>query len=269
MVALGAGGVVGTAWTAGLVGALARGGLDLARADRVIGTSAGAIAAAWIATRQPLEPLATPPPEDPRATAGDPRRMAAAMALMQGSAGEDRTDVLKRIGRIALELPPQPERAAAARLHPLVSAESWPSGELLITAVDADSGERRVWEQSSGILLGAAVASSRAVPGLFPTVLVAGRPYMDGGMFSPTHLDLAGNAKALIVIEPLAHLFQGEAAPTEVGSVLRLVPDATAVAAFGTDLFSRSAWPAAYAAGARQGAVVAKDQRGWWTSAPD
>lgn len=267
VVALGAGGVVGTAWMAGLVSALTSGGLNLAYADRIIGTSAGAIAGAWIASRQPLGPLATSPPGDRDSAPGDPRRMAAAVALMNESHGEDRADVLRRIGRIALELPPQPDRAAAARLRPLLAAHTWPSNELLITTVDADSGERRVWDRASGILLPAAVASSRAVPGLYPTVLVGGRRYMDGGMFSPTHLDLAENATALIVIEPLAHLFPPEAPPTGVGRLLRLAPDTDAVAAFGADLYNRSAWPVAYAEGARQGAAVAVDHRDWWTKA--
>ncbi|MFD7784985.1 hypothetical protein ACFV4Q_18035 [Streptomyces nojiriensis] len=55
---LGPGGVVGTAWMAGLVGELGRVGVDLGIADLTVGTSAGAIVGALLTTGQDLSRLA-------------------------------------------------------------------------------------------------------------------------------------------------------------------------------------------------------------------
>jgi NTE family protein len=60
-VVLGAGGVVGTAWMAGLAAGLRRDDVDVAEADLIIGTSAGAIVGAMLATGQDRDQLATPP----------------------------------------------------------------------------------------------------------------------------------------------------------------------------------------------------------------
>lgn len=52
---LGGGGPVGTAWTAGLLAGLNRAGTNLAIADRIIGTSAGAIVGAALAAGRDFE----------------------------------------------------------------------------------------------------------------------------------------------------------------------------------------------------------------------
>jgi NTE family protein len=61
---------------------------------------------------------------------------------------------------------------------------------LLIVAVDAVSGERRVFTGEDGVSLAVAVASSSAIPGLCPPVEVNGNLYMDGGVHSSTNADL-------------------------------------------------------------------------------
>ncbi|MFI6292501.1 patatin-like phospholipase family protein [Nonomuraea sp. NPDC050790] len=54
---LGPGGGAATAWLAGLITGLRREGVDLSAADLIVGTSAGALAAALLATGVPLETL--------------------------------------------------------------------------------------------------------------------------------------------------------------------------------------------------------------------
>jgi NTE family protein len=54
---LGGGGVNGAAWQLGMLAGLAQADLRLAAADVVIGTSAGSVVAAQIATGTPLEQL--------------------------------------------------------------------------------------------------------------------------------------------------------------------------------------------------------------------
>jgi NTE family protein len=64
---LGGGGVVGTAWMFGLLSAWRRRGIDLDRAEQIVGTSAGAIVAAVLALGGNLDEVA----DGPRTPGGD------------------------------------------------------------------------------------------------------------------------------------------------------------------------------------------------------
>src|SRR5205814_5961417 len=80
-----------------------------------------------------------------------------------------------------------------------LAGETWPRA-FSCTAVDAESGKFMVWNEASGVDLVRAVASSCAVPGLFPPITLEGRRYMDGGMRSGTNADLAkGHDRVLII----------------------------------------------------------------------
>src|SRR5271167_1747738 len=54
---LGGGGPVGEAWESGVIAGLTEKGIDLSRADLIIGTSAGAIVGARLASRMPPSDL--------------------------------------------------------------------------------------------------------------------------------------------------------------------------------------------------------------------
>src|SRR5207302_7563847 len=118
---------------------------------------------------------------------------------------------------------------------------------LLITAVDAETGQRKVWDRGSGVALLATVASSIAFPGAFPPITIDGRRYLDGGLWSGTNADLAVNSHMLVVVEPLAHLFPREPLKQEIASadastVVTINPDPATIDAFGPDLHDREAW---------------------------
>jgi NTE family protein len=261
-VVLGAGGVVGTAWMLGLAAGLREHGVDLADADLVVGTSAGAIVGAILATGQDPAPLATPlartgdglPPPDPE-------RLGEVFAVLSDP-DLDPAAARRKVGQLALASD-VPERAQLAQLEALITAREWPDRRLLITAVDTGTGERRVWDRASGAPFIPAVASSMAFPGAAPPITVGGRRYVDGGLWSPTHTDLAVGAGTLVVVEPLAHLFAGEPPPPELATVT-ISPDAATVAVFGADLYDRAAWQPAYRAGARQAAERAEQVRATW-----
>jgi NTE family protein len=55
---LGGGGPVGIGWYAGLLVGLSDAGVDLNRADVVLGTSAGAVAGAWLTSGLPIADFA-------------------------------------------------------------------------------------------------------------------------------------------------------------------------------------------------------------------
>ncbi|MGO4459558.1 patatin-like phospholipase family protein [Streptomyces sp. M-16] len=269
---LGPGGLVGTAWMAGLAAGLGREGVDLGDADLTVGTSAGAIVAAMLTTRQDLERLGVPAhrpvPAAPRREA-DPAVMASVFAVL-GDAGLEPGEARRRVGRIALDhAGPDAEEALLAGRGALIGTNDWPDRHFLVTAVDAVSGEPVVWDRTSGVPLVHAVAASSAFPGAEPPVGIHGRRYMDGALRAGTNADLAAGARALVVVEPLAHLFPGE--PLERQSadgagrtVVTVAPDPDAVRAFGSDLHDRANWEPAYRAGLGQAAATAERLRGVW-----
>ncbi|MFI7640475.1 patatin-like phospholipase family protein [Nonomuraea sp. NPDC049400] len=256
-VVLGPGGMLGTAWMAGLVAGLRREGLDLAKADLIAGTSAGAIVGAALAAGRDLERLAVlPDPEGEPAVKTDHERLGQAFAILNDSALEPAA-ALRRVGRLALAAETGAEEAYLARMEFLIGGREWPEDRrLMIPAVDVETGEPLVWTASSGVALVAAVASSSAFPGSAPPITINGRRYMDGALRSGTNADLAEGAGAAIVVEPLAHLFRADT-PAH-GAAVRLAPDPAAQLALGVDLSNRAAWSPVHQAGVRQAPEAAK-----------
>jgi NTE family protein len=82
-------------------------------------------------------------------------------------------------------------------------APEWPDRDLRVTTVDAESGEFRAWSRSDGVPVQEAVASSCAVPGIFPCVDINGRRYQDGGVRSGTSADLASGYDSVVIIAPI------------------------------------------------------------------
>ncbi|MGI8334518.1 patatin-like phospholipase family protein [Actinomadura scrupuli] len=272
-VVLGPGGLVGTAWLAGLAAGLRHAGVDLGAADLIIGTSAGAIVGAALATGRDLDRLAILParPGGP-ARRADPGQQAAVFAVL-GDAGLDPVERLRRAGRLAVAAETISEQRYIAQMEYLIGAHRWPSRRLLVPAVDIETGEPVIWDRAGEAPLPAAVASSTAFPGAAPPITVNGRRYMDGALRAGANLDLAEGARVLVVLEPGAHMFglAGEASGDTAGPgghpVVRIVPDPAAVEVFGPDLGDRSVWPAAYQAGRRQAAEAAGRARAAWRSA--
>ncbi|SEM54130.1 patatin-like phospholipase family protein [Nonomuraea pusilla] len=268
---LGAGGLVGTAWTAGLVSGLRRGGVDLGEADLVVGTSAGAIIAALLATGQDPDRLAAPARPAGSGSAPpqvDGRRLGEAFAVL-GDAASDPAGARRRVGRIALAAETGPEQAHVARMRAMVGADRWPDRPLLITATDAETGEQEIFDRASGASLPSAVAASTAFPGIYPPITVNGRRYMDGALRSATNAGLAAGARTLVVIDPQAHLFPRELLHQELAgaaahTVVTVEPDPASIRVFGPDLNDRTAWEPAYQAGLRQAADAAERLRLAW-----
>ncbi|WP_027501259.1 patatin-like phospholipase family protein [Rhodococcus sp. UNC363MFTsu5.1] len=251
---LGPGGVVGTAWLAGLAVGLRGAGVDLTEADVIIGTSAGAIVGAMLATGQDPDRLAT------RTRSGngaaDPRRLAEVLATLNDPALEQ-GEKLHRVGRIALTADVPSEQTHLDRTATLITARDWPEQRLLITAVDTESGEPAVWDRHGDASLLQAVAASYAVPGLYPPITINGRRYMDGAFRAGSDADLVADADTVVVLEPLGHLYPS-------GAPLSIAPDRAALDAFGPNLHDMSAWETAFEAGLRQAAPAADRIGGPW-----
>ncbi len=204
---LGGGGAVGVGWQTGLIVGLRAGGVDLAKAEAIVGTSAGALVGALLASgRDVTEALAS------LARLGqhiDPRNLAAGnaaflSAVRQASHGTDPRQALSAIGHAARQAQTVGEEAYLGWFETL-AATPWPAS-FHCPAVDADTGELVVWNAGSGVPLRAAVAASCALPMLFPVVTIAGRRYMDGGLLSRLNATVAPQTDVVVVLSchPLA-----------------------------------------------------------------
>ncbi|WP_330342487.1 patatin-like phospholipase family protein [Streptomyces sp. NBC_00557] len=271
--ALGAGGPVGAAWMAGLACGLCRGGVDLSEADLIVGTSTGAIIGAVLATGQDPVRLATPVrTADATPPQVDGHRLGEAFAVLGGAASNP-DEARRRVGQIALAAETGPEQAHIARMRAMAGADQWPHRKLLITALDAETGEQEVFDRASGAPLPCAVAASTAFPGIYPPITINGRRYMDGSMRSATNAGLAAGARTLVVIDPQAHLFphdlHQELAAAGAHTVVTIEPDPASIRAFGSNLNDRTAWEPAYQAGLRQATDAAEQLRLAWKTGSD
>lgn len=264
---LGGGGVAGIAWTTGLLAGLAETGQDVTGADVLIGTSAGAAVAAQLGSGLPLADLLARQVEPDRQAAEIPAevdlpKMVAELGTELAGVSSPR-ELLRRIGAYALAARTVPEAARRAVMESRLPVHAWPERVLRLTAVDAETGELRVFDRDSGVRLVDAVAASCAVPGIWPSVTIGGRRYMDGGVRSSDNADLAAGCSRITVISPL-----GYDAPIPSSMSLRavvaqlrdggaevtvIVPDAASVAAVGANPLDPSSRTPAAQAGRAQG----------------
>ncbi|MFF5181602.1 patatin-like phospholipase family protein [Micromonospora sp. NPDC000316] len=270
---LGGGGVTGVAWELGLLAGLAERGVDVSEADLVVGTSAGSVVGAQVCSGVPLEQLYAEqlaPPSGERAA----RLGFAALARLVWAGGRTRDPVRSRarIGAMAVAARTSSEASRRAVIEARLPVREWPARRLLITAVDAASGEFVVFDADSGVALVDAVGASCAVPGVWPPVTVGVRRYVDGGMRSPVNADLAADARRVLVIAPTSGAFgpmprlsAQVAALRAAGSrVVLVTPDAGARKAIGRNVLDPARRAGSARAGRAQAAVIADEVAALW-----
>jgi NTE family protein len=269
---LGGGGVTGIAWELGLLAGLAQAGVELAEADIIIGTSAGAAVAAQITGGTGIERLYEAQLRMPRSEVGA-RLGIAVMAKMAVTTlrSRDEQAALARLGRAAMAATTVPEAERRAIIAGRLASHEWPVIDLRVTAVAADDGEFVVFDRDSGVSLVDAVAASCAVPLVWPPITINGRRYMDGGMRSPANIDLAAGHERVVVLAPTTRALrhhrgvaaQLAALPASVRA-LAISPDQAAAVAIGRNVLDPARRPAAAQAGRRQaGAVLARVAEVW------
>jgi NTE family protein len=203
-IVLGGGGPVGRAWEAGLVSGLAAKGLALRSADLILGTSAGAIVGAQLALGLDLA-LAPPLPGQaaPAVTPVSPSGMGELFkAIAQASRAAAPEAFRQKIGQFALMATTPSEEQSMRRIDILAKHE-WPAN-FRATAVNVRTGESIVWHRGSKVPLDRAVASSCALPGVWPPITIDSERYMDGGIRSMLNADLVPNHAAVIVVSCFA-----------------------------------------------------------------
>lgn len=234
---LGAGGVLGGAWLTGALHAIAsETGWDPGRADHIVGTSAGSMIGALVA-------CGVPPWFMVAHSAGE--ELDGLSDARGGSASEaDRSaGATFRLDRSGFALGPGSWRLAAASLarpyryspaavisgwlpRGLVSteplkdivrgacAEHWaPHPNYWAMAVDYTTGRRVALGRAGSppAQLPDAVAASCAIPGFYRAVEIEGRPYVDGGVYSTSNLDVLRDEPAdlVLALNPMSSLHAG------------------------------------------------------------
>jgi predicted acylesterase/phospholipase RssA len=149
--------------------------------------------------------LAAPTQPDPSRQRGSLSGIARIAATMMFARVGTKTpeQARRRIGALAAKAKTGPEAEWVASIGSRLPDQTWPQRRLLITAVDVDSGEFRVFDRDSGVNLASAVAASCSVPGIFPPVTIDGRRYMDGGMRSIANADLAVGCDPVLILVPV------------------------------------------------------------------
>jgi NTE family protein len=222
---LGAGGVVGQAYQAGVLAALEREiGWDPRRATMIVGTSAGSVTGAALRVGVPATDLAASLYGVPTSRKGG----ALLHRILPDDAGPLPTPSFRSLFRL-WNLPSPELLARTARrpwaFRPEVAAvtlmpagqiditerarglddligDRWPDG-LRICAVRRCDGGRVVFGRpgAPAARLAAAVLASCAIPGYFKPVRIEGREYLDGGIHSVTNADvLKHDSLDLVVI---------------------------------------------------------------------
>jgi NTE family protein len=274
---LGGGGLTGIGWEAGLLCGLAEAGVDLTTADLVVGTSAGSVIGAQVASG-----LLTPEELYERQLGDASGESAAklgtgvlakyALAMLRS---RDGAAYRRRVGAFALATPATDGADRRELLAARLVSHEWPRRRLVVTAVDALTGELAAFDRESGAGLVDAVTASCAVPGVWPPVAVGGRRFVDGGVRSATNADLAAGYARVVILAPIAlgsGLVPSPAAQAarlrDAGArVLLITPSAVARRAFGRNVLDPARRDPAARAGRAQAAEHVTEAAELWQGA--
>ena len=222
---LGAGGVLGAAWTIGALAALREErGLEPRDASVLVGTSAGSVLASFLGCGIGVDVLLDHQrgivnAEAPDISYDPDRDGGGALPPLPrpgiGSARGVLSTALRPwrvtpMGALSSVLPQG--RGSLAPIGTLVDAVcprgAWAGHpQTWIVAMDYDSGRRVVFGRDGAphASLRDAVMSSCAIPGWYAPVRIGGRRYVDGGACSPTSLDLVAplGLDEVVVLSPM------------------------------------------------------------------
>ncbi|GIF75472.1 patatin-like phospholipase family protein [Asanoa siamensis] len=269
---LGAGGITGIAWQLGLLIGLREAGVDLTDAGVIVGTSAGAVSGALVASG--IDPVDAAKIEARFGVDDPPIRpdwaRGAEVFTLLGDESREPGEVRARVGDLALAADVGPEEPYVESLRRRLPIGGWPDRPLLVTGVSAETGVPVVWDKHSDVPLYRAVAASCAVPCIFPAVTIDGVRHMDGGVRSGTNADLATGAKRVVVLAPLAPIRMRGAPAAEIDAlrasakVALVAPDEAVLEALGPNVLDPGRWEPAIEAATAQGRRTAAEVGDVW-----
>jgi NTE family protein len=297
---LGGGGVLGEAWMMGVLAGLEDAtGFDLRDCEYFVGTSAGAIVSAHLASgRSPRRPASiesrrTPAPAAPAdglaVAARTAARRAGAWALAAGASFAPMALGLAAPGgaivRAAmLRRLPRPRQTLDDLRRHVEGTGARFDGRLRVAAVERRTGRRTVFGApgSPSASVAEAVEASCTVPWLFAPVEIGGREYVDGGVWSPTNMDAApaGRETQVLCLNPTASIPSDRGLLTMIRTVSRtavalesmvlrrrgadvqtIVPSVECATEMGTNFMARGPRQRVLSAGYRQGLELANGRR--------
>jgi NTE family protein len=183
---LAGGGVAGIAWETGVLLGIqdaepAVAARLLGPPTSLVGTSAGAAVAAQISGGTPLRELYDAQLADETGELFVEIDLASFGAMMAATMAQATSpeDARRRIGAMALAADTPSVAARRAVIRARLAVQNWGERSLRLTAVDAETGDLRIFDRDSGIDLVEAVMASCAVPGIWPTVVFDGDRLID------------------------------------------------------------------------------------------
>jgi NTE family protein len=284
---LGGGGPTGRAFEIGILKGLRDAGVDLTKADLIVGTSAGAVLGAQIRADEPVDSLYSAlleagdgPPSQPSDPGFDPAYFQQTVQMINGASAV--TPALRiAVGRRALAAPKAMSEDAQLRFIAAAlggAIHEWPSRPLKIAAGDVTEGTIRFFDRTQGVPIERALMASTAVPGRVVPIAIGDRSYVDGFVGGPCpggcwpNLDGADGYGIIVVVASGSGpqlTEQVEQMRAKGSWVILVSPDAESVAARGQDPFDLGHLKPAAEAGLRQvGAVSAAVRNVWSAGAP-
>jgi NTE family protein len=247
---------------------LADAGVSLRDADLVVGTSAGSVVGAQLTSGRRLADVVAPIGETPPWMPSGSDDGAPDLAELVAAGGDAAVSEDEFVAGFAF-----------------LSGAEWPE-TFRCTAFGIDSGQFALWDRAAGVEVHRAVASSCSVPGLSPSVTIAGARYIDGGARDMLNADLAVGhdrvvAVSCLVVDPpdgvvpdlLAGLLPDVRARIDelrsTGSTVELVEPSDEVcelSGWGARFMDHARTAAAYDAGVRQGVAEAARLGSFWSS---
>ncbi|MFI6652246.1 patatin-like phospholipase family protein [Streptomyces sp. NPDC050529] len=268
-IVLGGGGASGMAWMIGVLAAWEEGGLKASSADTAVGTSGGASVAVVLlqenGLREAFNKLLTPERQPFEVTAEISFDAFAESVgrISKQSAGEK--EFLASLFDLARTSTVEFEQRART-IRERIATDEWPDGDLKIPAVSGSELGRKVFMRHDGVSIADAVLASSAVPGVWPMGRVGDEEFIDGGIMSATHCDLAGDRERVIVLRPTTNL-GGKVIPEEqpvLGRAFIVEPDEESVKSFGGNVLDPSHRKQAAESGYRQGSNILRAAREYW-----
>jgi NTE family protein len=193
------------------------------------------------------------------------------------ASAEDAADMRRRMGAAALEMDAASDGSRQTRWRATVAArlpsQRWPERTVLITAVDAHTGEPVVFDRHSGVDLVDAVAASTSSGSPYS---IGDSRYIDGGYRRNENADLAAGYERVLVLSPFGGrtrtpLAWGMQLATQVDElcargrrVETIFPDSNSEHMFGVNAMDLSLRPPAARAGYNQGRALARQLTEFW-----
>lgn len=266
---LGAGDAVGVAWQAGVLAGLADVGFDLG-ADRVIGTSCGALLAARLTSGVPAQHLAETIGGELVGSPPVPWTARLRMASVPWHPSH-----LRAVQAIGLSSMRRWSRAWQSQwvgwVAPELAGKPWPD-TLVIVASNAVTGRPMYFTGDQPVDLATAVAASWAVPGVQPAVRVEAEWSIDGRLRTPLNLDIAAGFDSIVAVSPRAGLgdlrrceaWQARGLRGEGCTVRRVQPDVSSRLAMRAQAGLGQGVSMIVASGRRQGRTFGEQLAGHW-----